>query len=148
MSLLHVSAGVIVREGRVLVCQRPPHGHHPGKWEFPGGKLEPGETAAEALRRELAEELDIEALIGPELWRSRHRYPGRGPFQLTFFLVPSFRGEIACRAFSRIGWVSVGQLHEFDFLEGDLAFVAAVDRGEIDLPGPDHLFWRSDRTGE
>ena len=130
---VHVTAGVIVDAGRVLVCQRPPGGHHPGKWEFPGGKVEPGESLAAGLRRELREELGIEATIGRVLWETRHQYPGRAPFVLTFLLVPGYDGAPANLAFAAMCWTPVGKLGRFDFLEGDRAFVDALDRGEVRL---------------
>jgi len=131
--ILHVTAGVIVDGDRVLVCQRLPGGHHPGKWEFPGGKVEPGESLADGLRRELREELGIEAAVGRVLWETRHHYPGRPPFVLTFLLVPSYRDELTNLAFAAMCWTTAGQLGRFDFLEGDRAFVEAVDRGEVRL---------------
>ena len=131
--LLRVTAGVIVDGGRVLVCQRPAGGDHPGKWEFPGGKVEPGESLADGLRRELREELGIEATVGRVLWETRHQYPGRSPFVLTFLLVSSYRGALANLAFAAMCWTTAGQLGTFDFLEGDRVFVEAVDRGEVRL---------------
>lgn len=71
-----VAAGLIWREdGMLLVSKRPEGGAHAGKWELPGGKLEPDETSAEALRREIEEELDISVLVGPEFGRVTHDYP-------------------------------------------------------------------------
>jgi 8-oxo-dGTP diphosphatase len=130
---IQVTAGVLVEDGRVLVCQRRPGGHHPGKWEFPGGKVEPGESLAQGLHRELQEELGIEARVGRRLWETRHQYPGRPPFVLTFFLIPSYRGALANRAFADLRWAALGQLGGLDFLEGDRGFVEAVDRGEVRL---------------
>ncbi len=130
---LHVVAGVLERTGSVLVCQRKLTDRHGGKWEFPGGKVEPGETGAEALRRELSEELGIETTTGPVLWVSRHQYPERGPLEISFFLVPTWRGAIANRVFEAVCWHSVAALAELDFLEADREFVTRLANGAIRL---------------
>src|SRR5206468_11634339 len=91
---IRVVAGVLVRDGKALVCKRSPVRPHAGKWEFPGGKAEPGETLAETLRRELREELGIVAEIGEELWRTRHDYPGCSPGELHFLAVVAFEGDL------------------------------------------------------
>ena len=131
--LIHVTAGVIARGGRVLVCQRPPGGHHPDKWEFPGGKLEPGEDLAACMRRELAEELDIEATVGPVLWETHHQYPNRNPIELTFFLIPQYERVIANRVFAAIAWLPLADLPSVDFLDGDREFVAQLASGRVRL---------------
>ncbi len=133
-ALISVTAGVIRRAGTVLACQRAPGGHHPGKWEFPGGKAEAGESLEAGLRRELQEELGIDAVIGPVLWRTRYQYAGRDPFELTFLLVPDYTGIITNRVFAALRWVPVRRLSELDFLEGDREFVGLLGRGKIALP--------------
>jgi len=133
-TLISVTAGVIRRTGTVLVCQRAPGGHHPGKWEFPGGKVEAGESLAAGLRRELREELGIEAVIGAVLWRTRHQYAGRDPFELTFLLVPDYTGTITNRVFAALRRVPLRRLHELDFLDADREFVTLLACGKIVLP--------------
>lgn len=118
-----VSAGILVRAGRVLACQRHPDQSHPGQWEFPGGKREVGETLAECLRRELREELGIEAEVGRELWRSVHTYPGRPPVALAFFRVDRFAGEPRNLVFAAIRWLAVAELARLDFLAADRALI-------------------------
>jgi len=121
-----IAAAVIVRDGRVLICRRRSDQDFPLKWEFPGGKAEPGEEAAAALRRELLEELDIEATIGPEIARFTYQYPGRPEILLVFYRVDVFRGEVANRVFADILWVPVQALSSYDFLQADLAVLEKI----------------------
>jgi 8-oxo-dGTP diphosphatase len=130
---IEVVAGVLVRGDCVLACQRPPGGHHPGKWEFPGGKVEAGESLQQALQRELREELSIDVTVGPALWRAEHQYPGRQRFTLTFFLVSGYAGTITNEAFASVRWVPFGALHEYDFLEGDREFIRQIESGAIPI---------------
>jgi 8-oxo-dGTP diphosphatase len=117
-----VVAAVIEKDGRVLICQRK-GGRHALKWEFPGGKVERGETPHDALARELKEELGIDAHIGEEIERHEVRY-GKGPLiKLHFYRVTEFRGEPANLQFERIVWETRNNLPSYDFLDGDLEFV-------------------------
>src|SRR6516225_4802769 len=84
-AMKHVVAALIVRDGRVLVCQRTRHQTMPLKWEFPGGKIEDGEQPRDALRRELDEELGIDAQIGDEVVHMRHEYKNGNVVELHFF---------------------------------------------------------------
>ena len=131
--VVEVTAAVIVRDESVLVCQRRADGHHPGKWEFPGGKVEPGETPAEGMRREVEEELGVDAEVGAVLWRSDHQYPGRTPFALTFFAIVRYRGVITNRCFADMRWLPLAELGTLDFLEGDREFIAQLEAGSIRL---------------
>lgn len=127
---LLVSAGIIQREGRVLVGQRRRSDRHSLKWEFPGGKVEHGESPQEALVRELREELQIEAKIGSELARYEHDYPNGSRVHLLFFAVPEFAGEPLGRVFEQIRWTDLHALPSLDFLDGDLDFVKRLARGD------------------
>jgi 8-oxo-dGTP diphosphatase len=126
-----VTAAVIERDGRVLICRRRLDQDHPGKWEFPGGKLEPGEEPAESLRRELREELSVEATIGPEITRYEYRYVGRKPIRLIFFRVVEFHGEPDYRQFHEVEWTRRSELPQYDFLEGDIEFVNELAAGRF-----------------
>jgi mutator protein MutT len=121
-----VVAAVIEREARVLVCRRRQDQPHPGKWEFPGGKVEPGETPPAALRRELVEELGIAAEPGPELERYAFQYPGKPPILLIFYTVTEFAGEVRNLVFDRVEWAHRADVAAYDFLEGDVGFVARL----------------------
>ncbi|HWF47660.1 MAG TPA: 8-oxo-dGTP diphosphatase MutT [Bryobacteraceae bacterium] len=128
---LLVSAGVIQRDGRVLVGQRRRGDRHALKWEFPGGKVESGETPQQALVRELREELQIEAAVGSELARYEHEYPNGSRVHLLFFAVRDYQGEPLARVFEQIRWTQLETLPELDFLEGDLDFVKRLARGDF-----------------
>jgi 8-oxo-dGTP diphosphatase len=125
-----VTAALIERGGRILICRRRPDQDHPGKWEFPGGKLEPGEEPCESLRRELREELDIEAAIGAEITRYEYCYPGRKPLRLIFFRVTEFAGDPDYGQFQQVEWAAAADLPRYDFLEGDVEFVRELANGK------------------
>ena len=134
--MITVVAGVMERGGTVLVCQRRADMPHPLKWEFPGGKAEPGEDPPAALRRELYEELAIDAEIGDEITRYEYAYPNRPPILLIFLKVERFEGEPRNIVFERIAWPSPADLPRFDFLEGDVEFVRALaTRCRNSIPG-------------
>jgi 8-oxo-dGTP diphosphatase len=133
MNRVQVTAGVMSRDATVLVCQRAAGSWHAGKWEFPGGKVELGETLESGMRRELREELGIEVEVGRRLWRTTYQYPEREPFDLTFFFIPKWTGAVRNQEFADIRWIRVGQVGELDFLEGDREFVSALDAGEVRL---------------
>lgn len=126
-----VVAAVIERDGCVLICQRKRDHRHPLKWEFPGGKVEPGESPPSALARELAEELSVRADIGPEITRYEYQYPGRSPILLIFHRVTRFDGEPANQIFEQMRWEQLRRLPTYDFLEGDLDFVHRLARNEF-----------------
>ena len=120
-----VVAALIERDGLVLIGQRKRTGQHPLRWEFPGGKVEPGEDSRTALVRELGEELGIQARIGVEITRYEYQYPGRPPILLIFYGVTDFEGEPRNLDFERIAWTTRASLRGYDFLEGDADFIAA-----------------------
>jgi 8-oxo-dGTP diphosphatase len=126
-----VVAALIVQKGKLLVCQRTRHQTMPLKWEFPGGKIEEGEQARDALRRELDEELGIQATIGDELARVQHEYPNGGMVELRFYVVREFSGELENRIFKDIQWAEPKDLHRFDFLEADLTLVTDLAAGKL-----------------
>jgi 8-oxo-dGTP diphosphatase len=121
--MLQVVAAIIEREGRILICRRKPEQAHPLQWEFPGGKVESGETPAQALARELEEELGVRGAAGGELARTEFTYPGKQPIELIFYRVHSFTGEPENRVFHETQWVMPFELKAFDFVEGDHDFI-------------------------
>ena len=125
--MIQVVAAILQREGNILVGQRTPGQSHALKWEFPGGKVEPGEEPRAALARELLEELGIDALIGEEMDAYQVRYADAVlPTRLIFYRVTSFSGEPQNLDFQQIVWEWPIKLTDYDFLEGDVRFVALL----------------------
>jgi 8-oxo-dGTP diphosphatase len=121
--MVQVVAAIIERQGRILIGQRQPEQSHPLKWEFPGGKVEPGETPERALTRELEEELAIRNAHGSEITRYEFAYPGKSPILLIFHRVTEFEGEPQNRIYREMRWEPRAELSALDFLEGDRAFI-------------------------
>ncbi len=118
----------------VLICQRKPNQPMALKWEFPGGKIEPGEGPEQALQRELDEELGIHAEIGPALTRIRHNYRNGGAVDLQFFIVRTFTGELENRIFQQMQWSNFSALPEYDFLAADLGLIRDLANGKLAVP--------------
>jgi len=126
-----VVAALIVKHGKLLICQRTRHQTMPLKWEFPGGKIEDGEQPRDALRRELDEELGIDATIGEEVERIRHEYPNGSAVELRFYAVREYAGEMQNRIFRDMRWAERRDLPSFDFLEADLELVKKLAAGMV-----------------
>lgn len=126
--MIRVAAGILWRENRLLICQRRRGGPFSLRWEFPGGKLKPGESAESALCRELGEELAVGA--SPKELRKldvvRHRYPQGPEVEIHFFAVEGFSGEPENLSFEAIAWVEPAELGRYDFLEADRPLVARI----------------------
>jgi 8-oxo-dGTP diphosphatase len=125
-----VVAALIEADGKVLVCQRRRTDSFGLMWEFPGGKVEPGESPAEALARELHEELGVVARIGPEIFRTRHQYSELGEaIDLIFFSATVIPADIRNQAFEKMEWHQPQTLRELNFLPADRDFVAKLVHG-------------------
>ena len=125
-----VTAGIVINGDLILICQRHHSDAYGLQWEFPGGKVQDGEDLKASLRRELAEELMIDADIGEEVFRIHHRYPDR-EVEVVFFAVRSFRGTVRNQVFEAVAWVRRTQLTEFNFLEADRELVRRISNAEI-----------------
>lgn len=125
-----VAAGILQNGGKVLICQRHRSDRYGLQWEFPGGKVHDGEEMQAALRRELAEELAIEAEVGDEAYRLKYRYPDRY-VEVVFFAVRRFKGELVNRVFEAVEWAPRASLADYNFLEADRELVTRLARGEI-----------------
>ena len=126
-----VVAALVLNDGKILVCQRTRHQTMPLKWEFPGGKIEEGEQPRDALRRELDEELGIDAKIEEEVARIRHEYPGGGAVELRFYAVRQYKGKLENRIFKDMQWARPVELPTYDFLEADLTLVRDLAAGKL-----------------
>jgi len=125
---IRVVAAVVRRGDALLITRRPDLPGRPGQWEFPGGKVEPGEAEPDALRRELREELGCEAEVGPLLLRHAHRYPDL-EVDLAFFACALGPGaEPSALGVAEIAWAREGTLSRHDFLEADRAVLADIER--------------------
>jgi 8-oxo-dGTP diphosphatase len=123
---LHVAAGAVFDDRhRVLICKRAPHAHQGDLWEFPGGKLEPGESSASALRRELREEVGIEVVAARPLIRVRHDYPDR-EVMLDVWRVERFSGEAAGHEGQPVRWVEPSELVRYRFPAANRPIIKAA----------------------
>lgn len=129
--ILRTPAGADGSVTEILVCQRRPDQPMSLKWEFPGGKIEAGETAKQALSRELEEELGIAAVIGPRVAQIRHRYRNGGTIDLQFFTVRQFDGELSNRIFNAMVWAPLSALPTYDFLAADLGLIRDLSEGKL-----------------
>ena len=126
-----MAAALIVRGGEILIGQLRPDQPMALQWEFPGGKIEAGESAELALARELEEELGIHATIGPLVTRIRHNYRHGGAVDLQFFAVHEFSGEIVNRIFHQLLWVRLEDLPSYDFLAADRSLIRDLAAGKL-----------------
>ena len=137
-----VVAAVIEREGRILICQRRRGDRFELKWEFPGGKVQPGETPKQALIRELHEELGVTAQVGPEIHRTRHRYAELSrELELAFYSTALGPEPMKNLAFEQIIWAERARLTDYEFLPADRELVERLSRG------PEKSGNRSGRSG-
>jgi 8-oxo-dGTP diphosphatase len=119
-SLINVLAAVISHEGRYLVCQRPPDQRHGGLWEFPGGKIEPGESLLDAANRELTEELNVSARsVGGSIYSAHDE---GSPFVIDF--VPcEIAGVPTCLEHAGLRWATLEDIQQLDLAPSDRKFV-------------------------
>ncbi len=125
-----VTAAVIERDGRFLVTRRPEGTHLAGHWEFPGGKCEGAETPERCLQRELREELDVEAAVGEEMFRTRHRYgaPAGGLYLELRFFRCALNGVPRPILGQQMRWVARHELSTLTFPPADAEFIALLTK--------------------
>lgn len=132
---LDVVAAIIEREGKILLARRPEEGDQPGLWEFPGGKVEAGETQPEALARELREELGITAKIGGYVASHRREVSGR-MINLHAWHVATFQGELTAHCHSELTWCEPPEAFGYALAPADIplleAFMASRDARPAD----------------
>lgn len=129
---VRVTAAILVKDKRVLIAQRKPDDHLANLWEFPGGKIEDGETPEECLERELAEEFGIQTTVDGFLGSSTYRYPHIS-IELFAYRTTLLSGEIRLTDHAAFAWMPSERTHEFNFAPADQPFVEMIRRGEIEL---------------
>lgn len=125
-SAIEVVAALVWRDGRLLVTQRPAGSHLAGTWEFPGGKIEPGESAAEALAREVMEEVELVIEVGALRHELVHAYPEK-TVRLYFFDCRWVSGEARHVGVANHRWIERTELHTLEFPPADRQLLAELD---------------------
>lgn len=133
-AVVRVVAALMMRGERLLICQRSAAGAFPLKWEFPGGKVEKGESDVDALRRELREELAVDVRRAELYCQYEYAYPKGSTVFLCFYQVSEFDGEPQNLIFQKICWAGIAELERFDFLEGDRPIIARLVADYPDVP--------------
>jgi 8-oxo-dGTP diphosphatase len=130
-----VVAALICRDSKLLVCQRKRDDTHALRWEFPGGKIESGESPEEALARELLEELGVAATIGDEVHRTRHKYNELQDELVLIFYWAGISDSAALQnlEFERFEWAGASALPQYDFLPADKELIELLASGSIRL---------------
>jgi len=129
-----VAVAIITSNGKVLACQGKKTATYPLKWEFPGGKIEPGELAPDALARELHEELSIKAVPASVFHFQEWNY-GDFAYRVTYFLVNHFTGTLTNHAFESFKWVTPSELLEMDILEGNREAIGKLTQAHLNGTG-------------
>ena len=125
MSPLHVVGAAITQGNQCLIAQRGPHASLAGKWEFPGGKVEPGESPSAALAREIAEELGLHITVGQVLAHGTATV-GRRLISLDVYAATITAGTLTLREHSQTAWASADNLPHFDWAEADIPCLPRV----------------------
>ena len=123
--MITVVAAIIRRQGKILITRRFDHVHLPGLWEFPGGKVEAGESLESALKREIREELGVEISVRGEFFTTKHQYPAK-VVDLHFFACDLNAGEPRAIEVADFRWVEPAELHSYPFPEADRKLVALL----------------------
>ncbi|MBM4161823.1 MAG: (deoxy)nucleoside triphosphate pyrophosphohydrolase [Ignavibacteria bacterium] len=126
--MTRVAVALLQKDGKVLLCQRKKGSRYGLKWEFPGGKLEEGESTLDCLRRELREELSIEIQNIDRIETHQAQYDDGAAFEVSYCFVSEFSGAPWNNAFQEIRWVTLTELKVMDVLEGNRPFITTLDR--------------------
>ena len=121
-----VVAGILEKDGKFMIARRAPHKAMAGKWEFPGGKVEPNESFPDALRREFSEEFDLAVDVGRKVGKVKHDYEN-AVVELTAYLITTTSEVISSIDHDRISWSSLADLHSYDLADADRPFVSLLE---------------------
>lgn len=125
-SWIEVTGAVFVRDGRVFAAQRGPGKNMAGKWEFPGGKIEPGETPEQALTRELKEELHLDATIGEHITTTAYEYDFGTVNLATYYCTAANNAEPVLTEHAEVRWVPIADLDQLDWAPADVPAVQEI----------------------
>jgi mutator protein MutT len=120
--MIDVTAAILIENGRVLIARRRPGVAQAGLWEFPGGKVRPGESLEQCLKREIREELGIEIAVGEFFGESVYAYEDR-TIRLLGYRVQAGAGKMAANDHAELAWVAVADLNRYRFCPADRPFV-------------------------
>jgi 8-oxo-dGTP diphosphatase len=123
--MITVTAALIQKDNKILITRRSPNKHLAGLWEFPGGKLENGETEQECLSRELEEELGIKVKVGEFFMENTHDY-GTKSILLKAYFCEQLTGSITLNDHDMIAWVTKKELQNYEFAPADVPFIKAL----------------------
>ena len=130
--MIKVTAAIIIDSGKIFIAKRKSAGRLAGMWEFPGGKLEDGESPEQCLKRELREELEIDVTVGEFVGISVYEYDF-GTIELMGYRSKIAAGEIKLNDHAQVAWVEAEDLDRYEFAPADVQFVLMIRRGEIEL---------------
>lgn len=122
---IHVAVGVIYKDQQLFICKRPDDKHQGGLWEFPGGKVEQGETVFTALKRELLEEVSLVIHSSKELMVIEHDYSDKS-VRLDVHIVDDFSGEAHGAEGQQGQWVAIGELDDYAFPAANVAIIDKI----------------------
>lgn len=117
-----VTAGIIIDNNKILIAQRGANEKLAGKWEFPGGKIEVGETPQQCLKREIMEELEVDIEVGDYLGESIYTYPN-GEIKLIAYFATVVDGDIKLSVHDKIEWITISEIDKYDFAPADITFI-------------------------
>ena len=125
-----VTAAILVKDGKILIAKRKAGDRQAGKWEFPGGTIEPDESPEICLQREMREEFGIEVSVGKYFGESIYHYD-HGAIKLLAYLTSFVSGNLVPKDHSAFRWVSTEQLSDFDFAPADISLVEKLQHREL-----------------
>ena len=128
--MIEVTAAIMINNGQLLIAQRKSTGKLPNKWEFPGGKVESGETPEDCLKREMDEEFSIDVSVGEFLGESIYHYD-HGSIRLLAYRTTWIAGELSLKDHRALKWINIDEIIDYDFAPADIPFVVKLRRGEI-----------------